>query len=143
MWWRACGQPYEDATQMDRATMIAQRRDDPITQCTILNKKFSLLSFTQEEIVQKATRLCVSLGDNEKTRLAAAKLIQDNKVQRSLVMLKNNVSKFDFDGDDQYNNLVSQASHLCDDLVDEELFLEDLIFTNWRHNTSPHVNTHV
>jgi hypothetical protein len=85
---RLRAQPFADATQMERAMMIAQRRDDLLSQGTNLNKNFSLLSFSQEEIVQKASRIGVSLGGNEKSRLAAAKLIQDNEIQRSLVMLK-------------------------------------------------------
>jgi hypothetical protein len=40
-------------------------------------------------------------------------------------MLKNNDSKLDLFEDNQCNNLVSQASHLCDDLADEELHMED------------------
>jgi predicted protein tyrosine phosphatase len=40
-------------------------------------------------------------------------------------MLKNNDSKLDLFEDNHCNNLVSQASHLCDDLPDEELHMED------------------
>jgi hypothetical protein len=50
------------------------------------------LSFTEDEIVQKASRIGVSLGDDDISKRAAAKLILDSEVQRSFVMLKNNDS---------------------------------------------------
>jgi hypothetical protein len=60
---------------LDRAIIIAQRRDDFSGQGTNLNKKFSLLSFTEEEIVHRASRIGVSIGEDENTKLAAARLI--------------------------------------------------------------------
>jgi hypothetical protein len=92
---RLRAQPFADATQLDRAMMIAQRRDDFFGQGTNLNKKFSLLSFIEEEIMHRASRIGVSLGEYENTKLVAARLIQDNEIQRSLVMLKNNDSNLD------------------------------------------------
>jgi hypothetical protein len=81
------------------------------------------LSFTEDEIVQKASRIGVSLGDDDISKRAVAKLILDSEVQRSFVMLKNNESLVDLEGDDRYNDLVPQATHLCDDFANEELYL--------------------
>jgi hypothetical protein len=62
---RLRAQPFSDATQLDRAIMIAQRRDDFSGQGTNLNKKSSLLSFTEKQIVHRASRIGVSLGEDE------------------------------------------------------------------------------
>jgi hypothetical protein len=89
---RLRAQPHADATQMERAMMVAQRHNDLLNQGTNLNKNITLLSFTEDEIVQKASRIWVSLGDDDISKRAAAKLILDSEVQRSFVMLKNNDS---------------------------------------------------
>jgi hypothetical protein len=120
---RLRAQPHADATQMERAVMVAQRHKYLLNQGMNLNKKFTLLSFTEDEIVQKASRIGVSLGDDDISKRAVAKLILDSEVQRSFVMLKNNESLVDLEGDDRYNDLVTQATHLCDDFANEELYL--------------------
>jgi hypothetical protein len=117
---RLQAQPNVDATQMERAMALAQRRDNMMAQGTNLNNKFSILSFSNDEIINRASRIGVFLGETDVARRASAQIIKDNEMHRSLVILKkkeqNNIGE---DGG-PHNLLVSRVSNLCDDLVDEE-----------------------
>jgi hypothetical protein len=80
---RLQAQANADATQLERAMMIAQRRDELQGQGTSLPKKFSLLAFSDDEIIDKADSLGVSFGSSRQSKVTAAKLIKDNEINRS------------------------------------------------------------
>jgi hypothetical protein len=122
---RLRAQPNADATQLERAMMIAQRRDDIQMPGTRAPNALSILAFSDDQIVQKASTLGVSLGCSQKNRMAAASLIKETEVQRSLTILKKNDAVVDKGLFDSSNMLVSRASNLCEDLVDDENFMSD------------------
>jgi hypothetical protein len=68
-------QPNYDATQLERATMVVQKRDampvigKPLTQPTILS------SFSDGQILERATSLGVSLEKSNSESFATLKLI--------------------------------------------------------------------
>jgi hypothetical protein len=57
--------------------------------------------------------------------MAAASLSKETEVQRSLTILKKNDAVVDKGLFDSSNMLVSRASNLCEDLIDDENFLPD------------------
>jgi hypothetical protein len=108
-------QPNADATQMERAMDLAQRRDDTSGQGKNLNCKLSFASFSDDEIIAKASMLGVSMGASHVDCIGAAKMIKDLEYQRALTFL--NVNEIPED-----NCLaVTRASILCDDLDDENV----------------------
>jgi hypothetical protein len=108
-----------DMTQMERATMIAQRRAEmPVIGMSSV-KPTSINSFSDEQIIDDARVLGVSLGVSLSECTKSAKIIKDVEKQRSITLLKCN--------DSLALNcmMVSRASDLCDDLEAEEDFLSD------------------
>jgi hypothetical protein len=100
---------------MERAMDLAQRRDDTSGQGKNLNCKLSFASFSDDEIIAKASMLGVSMGASHVDCIGAAKMIKDLEYQRALTFL--NVNEIPED-----NCLaVTRASILCDDLDDEDV----------------------
>ena len=56
-------QPNADATQMERASSLVQRRYDNLNSGTKVNRKLSFLSMPNEEIVARASRLWGFFGN--------------------------------------------------------------------------------
>jgi hypothetical protein len=83
-------QPNADATQMERAMDLAQRRDDTSGQGKNLNCKLSFASFSDDEIIAKASMLDVSMGASHVDCIGAAKMIKDLEYQRALTFLNVN-----------------------------------------------------
>jgi hypothetical protein len=86
---RLRAQPNADATQMERAMMIAQKRDDFQTQGTQTATTFSFSKFSDEQIIDRAKAIGVSMGNDLKSRLLAAKLIKNTEKERCLTFLNN------------------------------------------------------
>jgi hypothetical protein len=80
-----------DATQLERATQLAERRIHAITPGTRSNLSFS--KFSDSEIEKRATTLGVSLGSNAletKCSISALKQIEED---RRITYLKNNLNE--------------------------------------------------
>ena len=114
---RIRAQPNADATQLERATAWVQRRD--LTQGTNLNPLFSIMSFADDQIIDRAAKLGVSLGTSHLEKIKAAKAIKDSEFNRSLVLLQKNVGSIDMD--DPQNLILNRAASLSEDLEDDEL----------------------
>jgi hypothetical protein len=132
---RLRAQPNADASQLERAMLIAQRRDDLQEQGTSLPRNLSLLAFSDEDIVEKASSLGVSMGSSKKSGISAAKLIKENELQRALTILNKSDTVVDKEFVDSSNLLVSKASNLCEDLVDEENSMIDDQVEHLIHDT--------
>jgi hypothetical protein len=97
----------------------------------------SLLSFSPEHIIDKAKSLGVSLGNSRDEEFAAAKIILDNELNRSLTMLRTSTENEHINDDAPTCLIVNRASNLCEDLVDEEDMINDNLIDNTEvHNTN-------
>jgi hypothetical protein len=110
---------------MDKAMLIAQKRMEiPVIGMSI-SKPTSIASFSEEQIIDNALSLGVSLGFSSSECFKSAKLIKDFELQRSLIMLNcKDKSENNFEND-SCCLAVSRASELCDDLEAEENLMTD------------------
>jgi hypothetical protein len=116
---RIRAQPNADATQLERAMMIAQRRDEFQGQGKNLNLEFSVLNFSDSDIIARAEKMGVSLGPDEGSKITSVRMIKETEINRTLTMLKKVESVVDQELD-PHNMLVSRVSDLCEDLVENE-----------------------
>jgi hypothetical protein len=117
---RLRAQPNADATQLEKAMMLAQRRNENFAQGT--SQPHSLLNFTDEQIIHNAAVLGISMGSSVTEQFSAAHKIKDNELQRTITILKNNES---VTGEKVPCLVVSHASDLVADLDDDEHLLND------------------
>jgi hypothetical protein len=117
---RLRAQSHADATQLERAMMLAQRRDELLSQGTAPSTKYLVLKFSNDDILSRASGMGVSLGVSLDSKLKSVKIIKDTELQRSLPILKKAESSVEPNDLDSHNLVVSKFSNLCDDLVDEE-----------------------
>ena len=103
---------------------IAQRRDDVFAQGTVQTQSRSLLSFSDSQIIHNASILGVSLGNSDADKLASARLIKENEVQRTLTILNNDTVSEKRD-DPVPCLVVTRASALSGDLDDDESLFDD------------------
>jgi hypothetical protein len=132
---RLRAQPNSDYTQMERAMMLANKRDQQQSQGTPALSIPSFSAFSDEQIIAKADGLGVSLGVNLEERLHAARLIKDIEKQRMLTFLNTNSTS-------ENESLplclaVSRASNICEDLdeVDEPSLDDNTQFQTIRQVT--------
>jgi hypothetical protein len=114
---RLRAQPNADATQLERAMMIAQQRNNLHTQGTTLDTHSSFYTFSDEDIISRAKILGISMGSNSKSERAAAQLIKETEKQRVLTFLKNDKT-LEEEATLPPCIVVSRASDLCEDLDD-------------------------
>jgi hypothetical protein len=115
---RIRAQPDADSTQLERAIRITQLRDSPSTSGIKSKPKFSILSFSDAEIVDRDGKLGVSLGSSPSKVLDSVKSIKVLEEDRTLCFLQNNISQVD---DGPQCLFVSKVSGLCEDLTAEEI----------------------
>jgi hypothetical protein len=83
-------QPNADMTQMERVMMIAKKRVETPVIGMSTSKPTSITSFSEDQIIDNAMSLGVSLGVSHSDCIKSSKLIKDYEIQRSLTMLKCN-----------------------------------------------------
>ena len=111
---RIRAQQNADDTQMERAMMLAARRDS--YQGTNLNKAFSILSFSDKQIMDRAASLGVSLGMTEAQSLASAQLIKQSELDRTVSILQNNLKPVD----DPHCLILNRAASLSEDIEEDD-----------------------
>jgi hypothetical protein len=84
---RLRAQPNYDATQLERAKMLLQKRDELPVIGMSKSQPSSLLSFSDEHIIDNAMALGVSLGNTFSEYLSSARLIKDFESQNTLIFL--------------------------------------------------------
>jgi hypothetical protein len=120
---RIRAQPNADATQMERAIMIAQRRNDFMQQGTSSCPPISILNFSTEEIISRADRMGVSMGESLNEQIDSVKLLKDTEIHRHLTILQKEQSETDQNPLGPHSLVVSKLSNLCADLEEEEVML--------------------
>jgi hypothetical protein len=119
---RVAQQPNADATQLERATLNTQRRDDLRVHGKNLNSEFSILALSNDVIVGRANRIGVSFGSSDASRSKVVDIIKDNELNRSLIMLK---KKENVENNGPHNLVVSRVSNLCEDLIEDEHTMQE------------------
>jgi hypothetical protein len=87
---RLSAQPNADVSQIERAMMLAARRDDDQAKGTQPSKIPSFSAFSAEQIISNANAIGVSMGKNMNESLKAARLIKDIETNRMLTFLNAN-----------------------------------------------------
>jgi hypothetical protein len=117
---RIRAQPDADNTIMEKATKLQQHHDGGFSGIKSPSK-LSFVSIPNAEIIDRSSRLGVSLGKNLDEAVENILLMKGIEEERSLVMLqKNNTTNYEADAGPS-NLLVSEVSALCEDLVEDEL----------------------
>ena len=108
-------QPTDDDTQMGRAMTLADQRNSIQGNTKSMH---SILAFSDKQIADRASKLGVSLWENDKEIFNSAMLIKKSLIERSICILDN---KFKNNEDVQpFSLILNRASALTEDLVDEE-----------------------
>jgi hypothetical protein len=87
---RLRAQPNADVTQMKRAMMIAKKRAEMPVIGTSIPKPTSITSFSDDQIIDNAMSLGISLGNSHSDCIKSARLIKDFELHRTITMLKCN-----------------------------------------------------
>jgi hypothetical protein len=119
---RLRAQPNADATQLEKAMLLAQRRNESFAQG--ISQPHSLLNFSDAQIIHNATVLGVSMGSSLSDQINAAHIIKENEFQRTLTILKKNESRLEKSGEHLPCLTVSHASELVGDLDDDDFPLD-------------------
>jgi hypothetical protein len=121
---RLRAQPNFDVTQLERAMTLAEKRAAMLVIGTSASKPNSIIAFSENQIIDNALSLGVSLGKSHSECIKAARVIKDVELQRSLTMLKGSDQLVD-KNENTSCLVVSQASDLCDDLEGDDDFMGD------------------
>jgi hypothetical protein len=105
-----------DATQMERATQLAERRIHAITPGTRSNLSFS--KFSDSEIVARATTLGVSLGSNTSETKRSISALKQLEEDRRITHLKNNLNE-NLE-EEMESSILCTANQLSSDLAIED-----------------------
>jgi hypothetical protein len=105
-----------DATQMERATQLAERRIHAITPGTKSNLSFS--KFSDIDIETRATTLGVSLGTNASEIKHSITSLKQLEEDRRITYLKNNLNNNL--GEETDCSIMCTANQLCSDLDIED-----------------------
>ena len=111
---RIRAQQNADDTQLGRAMALAARRDS--FQGTNLNKAFSILSFSDKQIADRAASLGVSLGVSKDQSIASAQLIKQFELDRTVSVLENNLKPVE----DPHCLVLNRAASLSEDLEEDD-----------------------
>jgi hypothetical protein len=82
-----------DASQLNRAQGLAQKRDLALDSSNCRASKYTLSSFSHDDIVDRASKLGVNLGNSPSQILSSIDNLKDTDLQRTLIMLKKNEDK--------------------------------------------------
>jgi hypothetical protein len=80
-------QPNADGIQLEKAMMMVKKLDEPHVIGMSKSQPSSLLSFSDEHIIDNAMALGVSLGNTFSEYLSSARLIKDFESQNTLIFL--------------------------------------------------------
>jgi hypothetical protein len=104
-------QPNSDATQLERATQLVEKRFHTLSPGTKTNLSFS--KFTDIEIVARATTLGVSLGSNISEIQQSINSLKQTEEDRRVTYLQNNLNERL--GVETECDILNTANQLCSD----------------------------
>ena len=116
----------EHARRCWRAKRSTTRRQLIVVIVANLNSTFSIMAFSDEHIVNQASKLGVSLGVSVKDSLNSARLIRECEANRELHVLQKNVTIPVNENGDPTSLVLSRVSCLSEYMEDEDLIAEDV-----------------
>ena len=117
---RIRAQADADDSQLDRAQRRAQERDHLGTPGTSSVSKFTIASFSDEVVVDRATKLGVSLGVSPSRIRSSVANIKEIYLNRTLVMLKKNEDELKQSESSLGKKVMDEALELSTDLQERE-----------------------
>jgi hypothetical protein len=120
---RIGAQSDADLTQMERAMKKTQLRNSVNSGNHI--PKFSILSIPDTEIKERANRMGISLGKSFDEVASSINGIKNREGERTLLIMQKNADEISNEG--SASLIVSRASNLCEDLLDDEDIHADLV----------------
>jgi hypothetical protein len=116
---RIRAQPNASDTQLERAMKVAEKHDIGLFEGNNHASRYTIASFDNDLISKRAAMLGVSLGSTSAEVGALIKLIKDLDLNRTMIMLKNNLDKKLNEGDES-SLVLDKANSLSSDLLLEE-----------------------
>jgi hypothetical protein len=120
---RIGAQSDADLTRMERAMKNTQMRNSVNSGNHV--PKFSILSIPDIEIKERADRMGISLGKSFDEVASSINGIKNREGERTLLILKKNADEISNEG--PASLIVSKASNLCEDLIDDEEIHANLV----------------
>ena len=115
---RLSARPDGDTNSLERAMLMAQRRNDLRTSGKSVNRKLSFLELPTDEIVRRASKLGVSLGKSPVEVSNAVFGIKQVEESRALTILKNSLNNLDENSEQSL--VMRNAYNLSEDLGEED-----------------------
>jgi hypothetical protein len=115
---RIGAQSDADLTQMERAMKKTQMRNSINSGNHV--PKFSIISIPDSEIEKRAKCMGISLGKSFDEVASSINGIKNCEGERTLLILQKNADENMNKNDGPASLIVSKASDLCDDLLDDE-----------------------
>jgi hypothetical protein len=116
---RIRAQPNASDTQLERAIKVAEKRDLGLFEGNNHASRYTIASFDNDLISKRAATLGVSLGSTSAEVGASIKLIKDLDLNRTMIVLKNNLDK-KLNEEDESSMVLDKANSLSSDLLLEE-----------------------
>jgi hypothetical protein len=113
---RIASQPNADMTQLEKAMLNSKLRNS-LGSGMSQSPKYSILSISDDEILDKATRLGVSLGSSIQVAKNSIQCLKDKESERLLTILQKKSTSMD---EGPSSLVVTRVSNLCEDLIDDE-----------------------
>ncbi|KAK1626125.1 hypothetical protein QYE76_000440 [Lolium multiflorum] len=115
---RIRAQPNADMPQLERAVHLAQRRNEHLLTGTSNTANPSIIHMSSDQIVSRANKLGISLGNSTEQVLKSVQKIKSLESDRHVTFLKNNLNTVDPSVSPSL--VISRASSLSEDLVDDD-----------------------
>jgi hypothetical protein len=115
---RIRAQPNADLPQLERAVHLAQRQKEQLLTGTSNTSNPSIIHMSSDQIVSRANKLGISLGNSTEQVLKSVQKIKSLESDRHVTFLKNNLNSVDPSVSPSL--VISRASSLSEDLVDDD-----------------------
>jgi hypothetical protein len=113
-------QANADDTQLERAMHLSAAKNTGSFTGKSENSRFFLISISNDDVLARADKLGVSLGESPRTTLDTINLIKNADTARTLIMLTKNLEEKLGRPDDSNSEVLNHASLLSSDLGENE-----------------------
>jgi hypothetical protein len=113
-------QANADDTQLERAMHLSAAKNTGSFTGKSENSKFFLSSISNDDVLDRADKLGVSLGESPRTTLDTINLIKNADTARTMIMLTKNLEEKLGRPDDSNSEVLNHASLLSSDLGENE-----------------------
>jgi hypothetical protein len=125
--WHIQAQPDADDLELGRAMRVAKIRDIESSTGLSVNTSFPVLHFSEHDIVDKADKLGVSVGENSREVATSINELLDLEEDRATSMLKNIAAVKPMEESEINELRVHELEYLCEDLVPTSLIDTEIL----------------